>query len=577
MTTNTNKELIQSAYSTALHPDQLSIFEDHWARFLARQTSAEDGEATKQEIQEHLIMALRVVERLTVETDKQQSAQDIADRHVGACAIIDETGQIVAINDDAVNVFGDARSITNANFHASDVEDLLSWLTQFAWEESEQYQFHYLQIKGEREPKIYFISPIKISENTDKGNFVMACVELGASKTAYGIIKDTFGLTDTETEVALLISNGFSPKNIAEKRDTSLHTVRTQIKQILAKTSTHSMHDLTRLLIGLSFKYKEVSTHTAHHAGSAAPLKYTRKSGIILNDGRYMDVTEQGTPDGKPILRFHSFLSGVQLTETSASEVYRKNYRIIAPSRAGFGKSDKLPKMALEDRINQSVEDYCRVLDHLKIDKVILMSSRASCFSQRFALKYPDRSVGIVMIGSVPLWKDEHLDSLKPRHKGMVKTSMTAPYAVPYVASIGKMLIDMGQTRLFIKKIDEKDHIDKAAMEKRENFEAISRMYKHVSQQGIQSFVEELPSIHTDWSEDAKKLTCPIRIILGSELEDQPRSALEDYKKIAPHAEHSVIPNAGSYILTTHAADVFSAFDEIAYDADAAPSKNLTP
>jgi len=54
MTTNTNKELIQSAYSTALHPDQLSIFEDHWARFLARQSSAVDDEATKQEIQEHL-------------------------------------------------------------------------------------------------------------------------------------------------------------------------------------------------------------------------------------------------------------------------------------------------------------------------------------------------------------------------------------------------------------------------------------------------------------------------------------------------------------------------------------------
>ena len=282
MASNTNKELIQSAYSTALNPDQLSVFEDHWAHFLARQSAAADDEATNQEIQEHLIMALRVVERLAVEADKQQSAQDIADRHVGACAIIDESGLIFAVNDDAVNVFGDAESIANANFHASDVEELLSWLKEFSWGESDQYQFHYLQRQGEREPKIYFISPINISENTDKGHFVMACVELGASKTASEIIKDTFGLTDTETKVALLISNGYSPKSIAEKRDTSLHTVRTQIKQVLAKTGTHSMHDLTRLLIGLSFKYKEVSTHTAHHLGNASHLKYTRKRGVIL-------------------------------------------------------------------------------------------------------------------------------------------------------------------------------------------------------------------------------------------------------------------------------------------------------
>lgn len=561
MASNTNKELIQSAYSTALNPDQLSVFEDHWAHFLARQSAAADDEAANLEIQEHLIMALRVVERLAVEADKQQSAQDIADRHVGACAIIDESGLIFAVNDDAVNVFGDAESIANANFHASDVEELLSWLKEFSWGESDQYQFHYLQRQGEREPKIYFISPINISENTEKGHFVMACVELGASKTASEIIKDTFGLTDTETKVALLISNGYAPKSVAEKRETSLHTVRTQIKQVLAKTGTHSMHDLTRLLIGLSFKYKEVSTHTAHHAGNASHLKYTRKRGVILKDGRYMEVTEQGTTDGTPILRFHSFLSGVQLTETSASQVSEQNYRIIAPSRAGFGQSDSLPKMSLEERIDQSVDDYCQVLDQLEIDKVILMSARASCFTQKFALKYPDRTLGIVMIGSVPIWKDTHLDALKPRHKGMVKTSMTAPYAVPYVASIAKKLIDMGQTRLFIKKIDEKDHVDKAAMEKRENFEAITRMYKHVSQQGIQSFVQELPSIHTDWSDDAKKLTCPIQIILGAELEDQPRSALEDYQLLAPQAQVSVIPEAGLYLLSTHAAEIFSTLD----------------
>ena len=135
------------------------------------------------------------------------------------------------------------------------------------------------------------------------------------------------------------------------------------------------MHDLTRLLIGLSFKYKEVRTHTAYHTGVTSPLKYTRKCGLFLKDGRYMDVTEQGAFDGRPVLRFHSFVSGVQLTETGASQVHQKNFRIIAPSRAGFGKSDNLPKMRLNNRIDQSVEDYCRVLDHLNVDKAILMTT----------------------------------------------------------------------------------------------------------------------------------------------------------------------------------------------------------
>jgi DNA-binding CsgD family transcriptional regulator len=60
-----------------------------------------------------------------------------------------------------------------------------------------------------------------------------------------------FGLTSAEASVALALAAGRSAEEIAAERAVSLPTVRTQIRQILAKTGALHVRDLVRLLAGL--------------------------------------------------------------------------------------------------------------------------------------------------------------------------------------------------------------------------------------------------------------------------------------------------------------------------------------
>lgn len=558
------KELIRRAYLTTLNPEELTSFEEQWEYFLDENPDATKDSVQNQDIQSHLNLAMEVVERLVVEVDDFETARDLVNKHVGACAIVNQKGQILAYNDEGKDFFKGSSSLTTTDFYPEDIEKLKAWLKAKANTKTTEHQFFCLQTKDDTEPKHYFVSSLDGLDKHNDRHYIIACAEIGASQNAYLVIKKTFNLSHAETDISIMISNGLTPQQIADQRNVSILTVRSQIKQILAKTNARNMHNLSRILIGMSVKYREVAADTNQQYAVSDLSNFTKRFSFILNDGRSMEVTEQGRSSGAAVLRFHSLVSGVQMIEKSAQLADAQNIRIIAPSRAGFGNSEPLTKLSLEDHINQSLEDYIYILDHLKIDKVVLMCERAGFLAQRFALKYPERTLGLLMIGTVPIWEDSHLDSLRPRHKVLIKTSMHAPYAVPYLARMAKVLIDAGKTGLYISGIDQPRKTEKAVLEKRENFESIERMYKHIANQGVQAFVRELPTIHTDWSDDAKKLTCPINIVLGSHIKNQPRSAVEAYLKSAPHANTQIIKGAGIFLLTTHFEDVATTLRQMA-------------
>lgn len=57
-------------------------------------------------------------------------------------------------------------------------------------------------------------------------------------------LRQAFGLSQSEAEIALLITAGYSPRRIASKRESSEETVRWHIKNIYSKTFTNRLVDL---------------------------------------------------------------------------------------------------------------------------------------------------------------------------------------------------------------------------------------------------------------------------------------------------------------------------------------------
>ena len=66
------------------------------------------------------------------------------------------------------------------------------------------------------------------------------------------LARGLYALTQAETEVAVLLVQGFAPDAIAAQRGTSLFTVRAQIRHLLSKTEAESLRDLVQRLTMLA-------------------------------------------------------------------------------------------------------------------------------------------------------------------------------------------------------------------------------------------------------------------------------------------------------------------------------------
>ena len=64
------------------------------------------------------------------------------------------------------------------------------------------------------------------------------------------VIRSMFGLTPTEAQLLLAVSNGQSLKEYCDEHDVTHNTARTHLRSVFAKTSTSKQSDLVRLMSG---------------------------------------------------------------------------------------------------------------------------------------------------------------------------------------------------------------------------------------------------------------------------------------------------------------------------------------
>jgi DNA-binding CsgD family transcriptional regulator len=57
-----------------------------------------------------------------------------------------------------------------------------------------------------------------------------------------------YGLTESEQQLTELLMRGLTLKDIADARQVSFETIRTQLKSVFAKTGTNRQADLIRIL-----------------------------------------------------------------------------------------------------------------------------------------------------------------------------------------------------------------------------------------------------------------------------------------------------------------------------------------
>jgi pimeloyl-ACP methyl ester carboxylesterase len=115
----------------------------------------------------------------------------------------------------------------------------------------------------------------------------------------------------------------------------------------------------------------------------------------------YMDVQSK-KPNGKTIMLLHGKNFNGAYWERTARDLSDKGFRIIIPDQIGFGKSSK--PQHYQFSFSQLAENTKAVLDHLKIDKTIVLGhSMGGMVAARFTLLYPERVQKLILENPIGL------------------------------------------------------------------------------------------------------------------------------------------------------------------------------
>ncbi|WP_414430092.1 alpha/beta fold hydrolase [Alcanivorax sp. IL3] len=164
---------------------------------------------------------------------------------------------------------------------------------------------------------------------------------------------------------------------------------------------------------------------------------------LSLNDQQqdlqmaYMDVApKQG--NGKTVLLLHGKNFSGAYWERTIIELLADGYRVVVPDQIGFGKSSKPAHFQYSF---QTLADHTRrLLDTLKVDSVTVVGhSMGGMLATRFALMFPERSDGLVLVNPIGLedWQQKQVpwQSVDVWYQGelnktpeKVKSYMTASY-----------------------------------------------------------------------------------------------------------------------------------------------------
>jgi DNA-binding CsgD family transcriptional regulator len=72
-------------------------------------------------------------------------------------------------------------------------------------------------------------------------------------------LRSTYGMTFTESEIAVMVGNGLSLQEIAGIRHTKMNTIRAQLKQIFHKTGVNRQSSLVKILVSGPFQLNNVA------------------------------------------------------------------------------------------------------------------------------------------------------------------------------------------------------------------------------------------------------------------------------------------------------------------------------
>lgn len=408
-------ELIDRIYAAAIDPERYEALIDFWTSRI--DASLDGGELETSAISEHL---KRASELMLNTIGGPESNGDASGQHV--CAFfVNGQGDIRQMTGSAQAAFGtfEGANIKNLPFSEESLSRLRDRVDVCL--ETEAEVLARLHRRDNGRGLLAALSFVH-DENDGEPGVLVNTSELAWHARMNEILLVSLGLTQSESNVLKLFFEGFSVQEIAEARDASVHTIRAQMRSISSKTGTQAQAELMRLCSGLAAvcrEYEQDLLFDRFRLGErdlTGPYPLEAHCGTMrVQEGRVLDYTVFGPPDGMPVVFFHDDFFGDLWPADLAERAMSNGLRIITPLRPGYGATSAAPEGAKSYDIVTA--DVVALLEHLGVSRFAGVSRTIGGIYAMRAMSYlSSRAIGLVAVSPTLPYLDG-VDMMKlPRH-----------------------------------------------------------------------------------------------------------------------------------------------------------------
>ena len=123
---------------------------------------------------------------------------------------------------------------------------------------------------------------------------------------------------------------------------------------------------------------------------------------VTLSTGVTLPYAEQGDPGGVPVLLLHGYTDSWRSWEPVLPHL-NETVRAFAPTQRGHGDADH---PAAGYRPQDFAADAAAFMDALALGPAVVVgTSMGSIVAQRFAIDYPERTRGLVLVAAATTWR----------------------------------------------------------------------------------------------------------------------------------------------------------------------------
>ena len=247
------------------------------------------------------------------------------------------------------------------------------------------------------------------------------------------LLYTTYAITEREAFVLQCITRGETVGVIAAASNKSEPTIRSQIQSLLQKTGLSSQFELVRMATTLLHSVGgSEAGGTATKTGKELPIYALTP--LALPDGRKIHYRFAGAAFGRPFLLLPSGQGFIRWTDEAEREMERRNLKMIAPVRAGYGPSSAWP--AHRNIYDCIADDTAYLLDQLGLQSCPVV---AICDDFKIALhidrRHPGRFSAVVGAApTMPLSSPEQFARLTKFVRFIQSNATYAPRTLPYVS-----------------------------------------------------------------------------------------------------------------------------------------------